>query len=327
MTLPEMDIVDDMPHIGTHEIQYVTEGSANVVFSLTVRHSFHPTRLLRLQKSTASAVHPLENTKFLSHKIKPLFDQKQVVTMGLWPANSKKIAAFNEIILKAERDGRRPIDRSGTYLRLDQGWVVFMEDMRPHGESQFTIDFKPKWLLQSPSAPASSIRCRTCALREMRRSDKRAMGQVEETPNPTKQFCPLDLLSNHSPTLRSVAKALGVDEDKLDMFARGLYRNATISRLYDAQAAHNNVGLEDFQCYEEVEVGMTLRDCSLFIRVDEASSPPKWECTLADLDIKVCDPQHYQKWAGIEQRLITEGWYEGTEADEMSNKKACNLKR
>jgi inositol-pentakisphosphate 2-kinase len=54
--------------------------------------------------------------------------------------------------------------------------------MSPTAGSSVTIEVKPKWLAQSPTAPSNAIRCRTCAL------------QVVKPKDPKKYICPLQLL-------------------------------------------------------------------------------------------------------------------------------------
>lgn len=65
----------------------------------------------------------------------------------------------------------------------------------PAATSSTLIQFKPKWLAPSPSAPPNSKRCRTCALHA-----RRAL--------PTPSFCPLDLISPSPPDVRRAAALL-----------------------------------------------------------------------------------------------------------------------
>ena len=38
------------------------------------------------------------------------------------------------------------------------------------------VEFKPKWLAQSPNAPADWVLCRTCAVRHMQSAKKQTKG-------------------------------------------------------------------------------------------------------------------------------------------------------
>ncbi|KAI9828267.1 MAG: Inositol-pentakisphosphate 2-kinase [Phylliscum demangeonii] len=77
------------------------------------------------------------------------------------------------------------------------------------------IEFKPKWLVQSPSAPPGARRCRTCALRAQRMA-KEGAGQMKTSasasapapPSSAFFFCPLDLMSDDQPRVRVAVDAI-----------------------------------------------------------------------------------------------------------------------
>lgn len=63
----------------------------------------------------------------------------------------------------------------------------------------------------------------------------------------------------------------------------------------------------------ELCVAMTLRDCSLYIRMDR-----EWrvvEARLGDLDYK--SKGKYESWRKKERELSEEGWYCGEEREEL----------
>ena len=333
--VPELDLAEDL--------EYLAEGNAHVIFAIHLDLEDQPRRVLRLQKDTRRVVDPLKNMTYFSHQVRGMFADDQVIDQGLLPTDADTMEALNDMLIAVEREGRRSAKRQGTFLKKDQEWIVVMTDMRPQTATQSMIEFKPKWLVQSPSAPANSNRCRTCALREMRESDGRAKGEAEMTTHKSKPFCPLDLLSDDIVTLRAIAKAVDAPDDKLELFAKGLLENDTIARLRKAQYKFNGATLKKIGEYEDiykllgvqrpesytapddVPMAMTIRDCTLFMRVDESNSPPTWECVLADLDMKKPSQENLDRWADTEKRLIDEGWYQGVESENMSNKKACNL--
>lgn len=67
-----------------------------------------------------------------------------------------------------------------------------------------TVEFKPKWLTQSPNAPANWTLCRTCAVRLMNgRSATRQPGG-DAVP----EYCPLDLASGDSERIEQAVYAI-----------------------------------------------------------------------------------------------------------------------
>ena len=84
---------------------------------------------------------------------------------------------------------------------------------------------------------------------------------------------------------------------------------------------------------------MTLRDCSLFIRMDDKGVPkhPVWgpsilaekqveDGRLADLDLKA--ESKMEGWRELERALIDEGWYAGRANPDDSNlSQPCLLSR
>ena len=300
------------------DLEYLAEGNANVVFS--VKNS-SPACLVRVQKEAHWTVPVIDIVRALGAKILPLFCRAQYVEMNIKQLNPHYIEKFNLQITQAERNGKRPEKRRGVYVHRAEQYAILMQDMRPQNASQVTIEFKPKWLVQSPSAPTNAMRCRTCALRKMRASEEGQNGRVSIMPKDLTNFCPLGLLSNDTDILRSVVKAAGAPEDKLELFANALKDNGTIQRLRQAQQEHNNVGLQAITTKADMGAAMALRDCVMFVRVDSSSGQS--ESVLADLDIKKCDEDNYDRWGKMEARLVDEGWYEGT--DEREKQRSCRL--
>ena len=75
---------------------------------------------------------------------------------------------------------------------------------------------------------------------------------------------------------------------------------------------------------EKLLAAMTLRDCTVFVKVTDAD-PREWEARIGDLDLKSRDKIGY--WRGVERDLIEEGWYKGSERDEDRQPIVCRLSR
>lgn len=168
----------------------------------------------------------------------------------------------------------------------------------------------------------------------MRHYDAIKSGKKEPSPNSSSSSqppCPLDLLSSSHATLRSLLaahiskKPIGPNFDlDLDMLTIHLLNHPILTRLRAAQARHSAVRLRDFERRTYDPLALTLRDCTLFIRVrvpvrnldlepqgpDDNGGDLDVEVKLADLDAKSPAGGKLERWIETERRLIEEGWYE-----------------
>lgn len=270
------------------QLVYLAEGGANVVYRFvpspaadnpkrslsameqitdTIERCSVPARLrgklLRLRKeTTADLPYEVMAHDFNAH-VRPLFKPEELVDQTLIRLPDGLIQRCNEHLRAAERTGMRPKKRHGGYLCTKEPFGLLISDMTVFdGPAATLAEFKPKWLVQSPSAPAGAHRCRTCALREMKDHQARRLGQKEQ-----RSFCPLDLVSERfENVLRATAFIQGCD-DRVRL-ARILFRNPTLLKLQSLQKSHGNVGLRGPSLHSrEVSLDMTIRDCTLFIRV------------------------------------------------------------
>lgn len=178
-------------------------------------------RVLRLRKSVSAGVPIAISARSHREVFQPLFPPGSLLDQDLVRMPSTIISSCNVRLREDERSGERPDKRHGVYLAEDEAYGILLTDMTPGierdglrdaceqdagsaldtGDSQRTrrrrlrrrevlVEFKPKWLVQSPSAPAGATRCRTCALRAQRNATRRRMGQ-----QPERSFCPLGLVS------------------------------------------------------------------------------------------------------------------------------------
>lgn len=186
------------------------------------------------------------------------------------------------------------------------------------------IEFKPKWLLQSPSAPATSKRCRQCA--HVARVNA-IRSRTDEQLSPL--WCPLDLVSE-SPADRNLVSSQLLSLNKstitVERFAKWLETNTLLKQLRSYQSEMDRKGvLEGDVDDENFLAAMTLRDCTAFVKFPPEESGGEVEARLGDLDLKSREKKEY--WRRSELELIEEGWYEGKESKEIRQPIVCQLSR
>ncbi|KAI5307898.1 Inositol-pentakisphosphate 2-kinase [Ascosphaera atra] len=348
------------PHVN---LQFVAEGNANAIFRLVFpeedRHSGLASqfagKLLRLRKDRPRHNSSAETIWAFDEHIKPLFETSEVVGQTLVKLTDDCIKKGNEQLHAAEKEGTRSPKRYGIYLAREQLGILVeevkaaLEDSRKL-PSQLFIELKPKWLLQSPSAPALATRCRTCALREMREHDSlqrackaKQVHDAGQCVQPVHHFCPLDLVSDDYKDVKRAARVLALSHGyesvfSHEMLALALYRHPLLMKLRSLQECYNTVCLDDFCDDEAVDavkrgVSMTLRDCTMFFSLNTRGLPHalplmngdacddnlsgllesihgRTEAKLCDLDFKDGSGGKLGYWRDIEARLGCEGWYE-----------------
>ncbi|OBT83276.1 hypothetical protein VE02_08486 [Pseudogymnoascus sp. 03VT05] len=195
---------------------YLSEGAANVVYTInvppqssapehgdiqekaedTAPNPWHG-KLLRFRKDLPTTTPTLNAHIAFRTSIAPLFPAEDLIDIRLVSLGSSHlIQTLNAALRAAEQppsESPRPRQRHGVYL-ADDPHALLITDMSPP-TSATLIQFKPKWLAPSPSAPPGSKRCRTCALHAKRGISKPS-------------FCPLDLISSSPDDVRRAAALL-----------------------------------------------------------------------------------------------------------------------
>lgn len=251
------------------QLLYLAEGGANVIYRFVsvpaelddgLPGAALRGKLLRLRKETSSAIPYQEIAWNFDQIIRPLFCPDELVDQTLTYLPKGLVQRCNEQLRTAELNGRRPKNRQGVYLSIAETFGLLVTDMTTFADPDTVLaEFKPKWLLQSPSAPLNARRCRTCALRDMKNHELRALGVPEEP-----SFCPLDLMSDK---FEHVLRATGLIRGP-SRLGKILYRNGTLQKLQTHQKAFNDVGLYGPPPQSrEKSIAMTLRDCTMFIKV------------------------------------------------------------
>ena len=235
-------------------------------------------RLLRLRKALPSSS-PNEQTCAALHDVFfPLFPESLVAhdLVRLPPGLLQDTNMALRVLEKMEMRSRK---RHGLYLVEDEAHGVLITDMTPNvTKSEILVEFKPKWLVQSHSAPKGWKRCRTCALRTQKNAIRRVKGQQEEPG-----FCPLDLASlDQARVERAVSfiatakhaeegRDLGRLRERLTSF---LLESTIIPKLKTLQGELDRTGvLVADVTTRKFLMATTIRDCSIYIKVPHSSVP------------------------------------------------------
>lgn len=285
-------------------LEYLAEGAANVVYRIQQAPSspssgagadldelvdYPPTevslwenpvfagKLLRLRKATPSAVAvSISDSQFTKH-IAPLFPAKNLVGQELIGVTKSLIDDLNERLRLRESQGLRPEKRHGIYVDTSEEYGCLVTDMscRSIQNSAYTcLEFKPKWLSQSPSAPIGARRCRTCALGAKKAwTSSRGDGLDGHR---IASFCPLGLVSGSKSVLTDTVASLVKQQcpevkAEIDLCGRVvdfLQQSRLLHHLQAIQMEKDPVGvLLANLSSSDFLTAMTVRDCSLFLKV------------------------------------------------------------
>ncbi|KAJ3478817.1 hypothetical protein NLG97_g8474 [Lecanicillium saksenae] len=153
---------------GSKPITFVGEGAANAVFEIKVpQHGLSDQNfkglLLRVAKvpalGQATAYNYLFQQKYYQTAILPLLGEHAVHQELVMLRGSGIVEELNRLLQDLD-DTRKPKFR-GSYVGQSD-WGLLVEDMRPDPKgpsprsSSLLVEFKPKWLSQSRSAPAGA---------------------------------------------------------------------------------------------------------------------------------------------------------------------------
>lgn len=235
-------------------------------------------KLLRLRKNVGFGLPYREIANDFCTTIRPLFERDELVDQVLVRVPPALIQQCNGKLQDSERIGKRPVFRHGIYLAEDEPLGMLITDMTNSSTSTTTTtgsmaavtiaELKPKWLIQSPSAPENARRCRTCALRDMKEADR---VQVATLQKPA--FCPFDLISEKEEGIqRAIQRIFSANgsSHQTRVIAKALYQHPTLMKLLSLQRLHNEVGLNGPPGDSKVtSLSMTLRDCSIFLKVND----------------------------------------------------------
>jgi len=298
-------------------------------------------KVLRLSKDVPNAPKCNVISIHFESKIKPMFDEKHLAAHELISLHDSVIEVLNSHLAEMDSSRKRPESRVGTLVETDECKGLLITDMSSQPGISITFELKPKWLLQSPNAPPHAERCRTCATRAQR--DSKAGAQSKLQNHPIRPICPLALVSGDYKTIVSIVsgrlcqkqafkeKPLSAQVQVINNVAEYLTTGPgfnLLKQLEKAQRQFDSTGILSHQCLDDydgedhhcagaemLKLAMTLRDCSMFIRIYFDGRTPAVEARLADLDPKSGDKMKEWKWK--ELALINGGWYMGKESDRV----------
>ena len=231
-------------------------------------------RLLRLRKSNSTTLPIIECQNHFESVIRPLFNEENLVERGLFRPSADLIRDLNRRLRQMETFGSRARKRHGVYLDEGETYGTLITDMTSEEDDYWTtVEFKPKWLVQSPSAPAEAKRCRTCALRAMRSSEKAPTGVSRHIKS---EFCPLSLISNDRNQITTAADVILQlpESDRRDEnttrqgLIEFLLETSLLQQLRNLQIKLDPLGVLSADVTgRDFLTAMTIRDCTLFLKV------------------------------------------------------------
>ena len=240
-------------------------------------------KLIRLRKDLSTTVPVTESWDHFQNVVIPLFLGSQLVSQTLFKISPEFVKTLNTELRCMEDDGRRSQRRHGVYVDENEGYGTLVSNMSSD-EWSMSIEFKPKWLLQSPNAPEGSRRCRTCALRAMQQA--RSQGTRSGVNNDG--FCPLSLVSGDKSKVSGVVEQLlgsskFSDIDRMwlgDQLIKWFPQSPLLQRLKQLQRDLDPNGVLNANLQSQnFLTAMTIRDCTLFLKVDL----PSFRCLQADV--------------------------------------------
>ncbi|KAK3322145.1 inositol-pentakisphosphate 2-kinase [Apodospora peruviana] len=334
---------------GTDSIfKFVGEGAANIVFEIiqpaSSQNDILRGKLLRVPKARTHALNYEELQCYWETAIKPLFRDGELVEQSLVRIGAGRhvLSDLNSVLAEFETTRRR--DFQGSRVDEEAEYGMLVDDMRKKNPDDTVLEFKPKWIFQSPNAPFNAKRCRNCAKATLRASDSRRSDGVVNggggTPPPSyitdsPVLCSIDVLEsklNHRARDRVLAiiteNLLQPADPRFDRLKAWLELNHLLPRLCNLQRVNDDVfaggclEADPAQQHPKLELAMTLRDCTCFVRIP-ADPTEEVEAKLADLD-KKNGAAKLRTWQALERRLVEEGFYTAPKPREQWT---CRLER
>lgn len=316
--LPKLSSIEPSGPSARCKAEYLDEGGANFVFTLSSNDiPTLPTgisgKLLRVRKNLPHVQTTTEQLRTFEQHFKPLFPAAYLIEHDLLRLGKDLPSLLNEHLLMSTN---RPSHRMRDTMALGERYGFLVTDMTPQ-PGDVLLQLKPKWLAQSPNAPANATRCRTCALRAQRAS------QQIRTATDKQLSCPLDLVSERINDRKRAAQAVTADTGLHEYLIDEAQPLLQDLRQFQLQLDPRGVlDTSDEAAIFDVCKAMTLRDCTLFVK----RSGDDIEARLGDLDLK--QPERVGKWKRVEQSLIHDGWYMNKENEQTREKEnICLLSR
>jgi len=295
------------------DYKYVAEGRANIVFSIwerggaeAVKGRFERT-LLRVPKAT-TGVTPCDYESLQAFQQKVV--EESIGRQHLVPQILISISADIADLLNAEwaRGKSKSSKHYSNSSVIQAGYAMLVEDMSA-SLGYKVLEFKPKWLAQSPIAPAGSKRCRTCAREAYRNSQLMAEGVAVSVP-----ICPLGLVNEDRAIIQHTIERLAPEWTVLDhtRLLDAFEQSGILRKIREIQTTgdSDNALLENPSSVG-FGLAMTMRDCSCYVRMP-LDTDKNVEVKLADTDKKNWEEKQIY-WQKTHWNLVDNGWYICTE--------------
>ncbi|KAJ8120162.1 hypothetical protein ONZ43_g3060 [Nemania bipapillata] len=300
------------------DFEYVAEGRANVVFSIwelghsSIRKGRFGGTLLRVPKAT-SGVTPCDYKtlqEFHENQVEGRVGRQHLVPQAL-------IRISAEVAERLHRK-RNKVDES----EIRAGYAMLIQDMSA-SPGYSVLEFKPKWLAQSPIASSGAKRCRTCAREAFRNHQKQEEGEAVSVP-----ICPLGLVHEDPDVVMDAIRRLAPEWTERDQqrLSDAFERTGILKKLHELQTEGDpDRALLDNPSDSDFGLAMTLRDCSCYVRMP-VDVGQEVVIKLADVDKKNWeDKQTY--WQETHRNLVDNGWYTCEEQVHPLIETACVLNR
>ncbi|KAH9881155.1 hypothetical protein J1614_001650 [Plenodomus biglobosus] len=199
-------------------------------------------------------------------------------------------------------------------------WAILLEDMSPISNQSITLEIKPKWLLQSPNAPTEALRCRTCAMQTISPKERAnyicPLRLLHGSPNDIRPWLSIRISHLFPSASKTSDLVHTITEHMLAYLTTGVGRTLLqhLEFLQSKLDPHGVLAQDPIHVHNEVNfnlrAAMTLRDCSLFIKVEYDTAtrvPLNTISKLGDLDFKSAEKT--ADWADKESILDREGAY------------------
>ena len=316
-------------HKCTFDLEYLNEGAANIVFRITNLQPLGSTttscfdldtldhqpsiqylqnKVIRFRKADVEAEQVEENVKDWQTVVKSLDlppDSHCFPVPRLCRVHDVLRQRCNTALSSRQVRG----DRSSVVSMLEP-FAAIMDDVSTAAEDYVQMEFKPKWLAPSPSAPDDATCCRTCALNNMR------FEAGVDHQRLRSKLCPLGHLVGTHEFRRNLIDSYQLSDIKdkqLETWLEELRTQIWFQSLRKAQITHDALGPSSDDAHLtslDFRIAMTLRDCSLILKIPKhTSSDMLVRSAMIDLDLKPASAKKRAQWRETERKLVDEGWY------------------
>ncbi|QSL65896.1 hypothetical protein MERGE_000177 [Pneumocystis wakefieldiae] len=279
---------------------YFSEGNRNVIFKYTGNDSFFVNYSEKYDKLLIfKDKQSFENKKDAPSP--PLFHEpfdRYLLAIEPIALENILLEMFN---IHLTQNNKRKKKCENTLLDMNETHAILLRDLSSSDFPKSTIEFKPKWLIQSILAPDGWKSCRTCALRRFR-------GDL--TTNGIR-YCPLDLASGNKARIEKSVRAILIENH---IYNKNIETNLSLyfqqSRLIDH--------LKYLQTSSPRALSMTFCDCTIYVIFLHEEV---FDIKILDLDLKPETKVEY--WNKTEEQLINGNWYLGRGM--VDNEEPCKL--